>query len=79
LWAQFNYAPKLSADLGYCAVYMGVTALKTSDPLVTLRRGMTIQGTEVVFDERRVAGEIPQEIFQTSASGESMTVRVASH
>jgi len=73
--AKFGYSPKLNADLGYYSMQMGISALNSFDPLKTLRQGMTIHSTKVVFDEEQVAGGVPHEIFSLNDGGEVIAVQ----
>jgi ABC-type branched-subunit amino acid transport system substrate-binding protein len=68
--AMFQKPPVLNADLGYYAAHMAATALKSSDRIATLRRGLSIDGEEIVFDENRVARGIPQEIHYVTQKGD---------
>jgi ABC-type branched-subunit amino acid transport system substrate-binding protein len=74
---KYGRSPVLNADLGYSAGQMGVAALKTQDPLATLRKGMTVDGLAFIFDNNQVADGIAQEIFQVSDKGEAVRVEVA--
>ncbi len=73
--ARFGRAPVLSADVGYAALHMAVAALKSEDPLTTLRKGTTIAGTRFEFDAQQVAEGIPQEICGMGEDGEIVRVR----
>ncbi len=74
---RYGRMPVLNADLGYSAGQMAVAALKTQDPLATLRKGMTVDGLVFTFDENQVADGIAQEIFQMNDKGEAVRVEVA--
>jgi hypothetical protein len=73
--AKFGRAPILSADVGYAALHMAVTALESQDPLTTLRKGTTIAGIQFEFDAQQVADGIPQEIYRMGEDGEIIRVQ----
>ena len=72
--SMFHKPPILNADLGYYAAHMAFRALKSSDQLATLRRGIAIHGDEIIFDENQVARGIPQEIHYVTEQGEIVRV-----
>ena len=71
---MFHRPPVLSADLGYYAAHMAFVALESPDRLATLRRGITINGGEIVFDQNQVARGIPQEIHYVTEQGDIVRV-----
>jgi hypothetical protein len=68
--AMFHRSPVLSADLGYYAARMAVAAIDGPDRLTTLRRGLSIYGETISFDEKQVARGITQEIHYVTEQGE---------
>jgi len=62
---QFKYgAPQLNADLGYYALRLSVQALRSgSDPVATLKEGLTVDGTRFTFDDNNVSHAVVQEVF----------------
>ena len=75
---KYGRSPVLNSDLGYSAAQMFVRALKTVDPLATLRKGMTIDGMVFSFDADQVSDGVAQEIFRMSDNGEAVRVVGAS-
>jgi ABC-type branched-subunit amino acid transport system substrate-binding protein len=68
--AMFQRSPVLSADLGYYAARMAVAAFDGPDLLANLRKGITVLGETIAFDENQVARGIAQEIHYVTEHGD---------
>jgi branched-chain amino acid transport system substrate-binding protein len=60
---KFHKAPYLNADLGYSAVYLAVAALKSADPVATIKQGLSVNGQTFGFDSNNVYSGLRQHVY----------------
>lgn len=65
---RYGKDPYLGSDLGYYSVYISLSALRTSDPISTIKKGLTVQGQSFSFDEHNVHAGVVSSIFRIDGS-----------